>query len=159
MTETKQAAIETLDELHRTIPYDDYCTIHDSLTEIETLREQDSELKELWSEFGDIPINPETECIEERFMGWGVGTHREEIWRWFDDRYSNGVAYLLYGGDEDYVPEARRLYGLLKLCFECESTSCQFNHGGECRFALVHERKPRINDYDGCIGYDYKGGD
>ena len=85
MTETKQAAIETLDELHRTIPYDDYCTIHDSLTEIETLRERDSELKELWSEFGDIPINPETECIEERFMGWGVGTHREEIWRWFDD--------------------------------------------------------------------------
>ena len=73
----KQAAIETLDELHRTIPYDDYCTIHDSLTEIETLRERDSELKELWSEFGDIPINPETECIEERFMGWGVGTHRE----------------------------------------------------------------------------------
>lgn len=45
------------------------------------------------------------------------------------------------------------------LCFECESCSCQFNHGGECRFAMVHERKPRINDYDGCIDYDYQEGE
>ena len=41
--------------------------------------------------------------------------------------------------------EVGQLLYLKNLCIECESTSCQFNHGGECRFALVHERKPRIN--------------
>ena len=92
-------------------------------------------------------------------MGWGPGIHREEIWHWFDERHSKGVAYLLYGGAEDYVPETKRLYGLRRSCFECESQTCQFNHGGECRFALVHERKPRITDDDGCIDYDYREGD
>lgn len=48
--------------------------------------------------------------------------------------------------------EVGRLLYLKNLCIECKSISCQFNHYGECRFALVHERKPRINDYDGwCI--------
>ena len=41
-------------------------------------------------------MNPETECIEEPFMGWGAGIHREEIWHWFDQRHSKGVVYLLY---------------------------------------------------------------
>lgn len=45
---------------------------------------------------------------------------------------------------------------LKELCFECESHDCQFNHGGECRFALVHERKPNITDEDGCTDYDYR---
>lgn len=44
------------------------------------------------------------------------------------------------------------------LCAECESMDCKFNHGGECRFALVHERKPRITDDDGCTDYDYREG-
>lgn len=97
MNEVKRAALEAINELHRTIPYDAYCTIHDGLTEIETLRERDAELEELWGKFGDIPMNPETECIEEPFMGWATGTHREEIWHWFDERHSKGVVYLLYG--------------------------------------------------------------
>ena len=57
------------------------------------------------------------------------------------------------------MPETKRLYSLSKLCFECESRDCQYNHGGECRFALVHERKARITDEDGCIDYDYQEGD
>lgn len=57
----------------------------------------DAELEELWGEFGDIPMNPETECIEEPFLGFPAGTNREEIWHWFDDRHSKGVVYLLYG--------------------------------------------------------------
>ena len=123
--------------------------------EVETLDSWDTRLEELWAQFSDVPMNPETECIEERFMGWEPGTGREEIWRWFDRRHSRGVAYLLYGGSEDYVSETKRLYALKQLCQECESLSCQFNHDGECRFALVHERKPEINDIDGCIDYDY----
>ena len=100
MNEVKRQATETMDELHQTIPYCSYCAVMDGLQEIETLRDRDEELEKLWAEFGDVPMNPETECIEAPFMGWGVGIHREEIWSWFDQRYSKGIAYLLYGGAE-----------------------------------------------------------
>lgn len=131
----------------------------EKLSGMETLADRDAQLEAMWHNLTDVPMDPDTEKMEEAFMGWPAGTERDEIWRWFDQRHSKGVAYLLYGGAEDYVPETKRLYGLNKLCFECESSSCQFNHGGECRFALVHERKPRINDIDGCIDYDYQEGD
>ena len=80
MNEVKRQAIGTMDELHQTIPYCSYCAVMDGLQEIETLRDRDEELEKLWAEFGDVPMNPETECIEAPFMGWGVGIHREEIW-------------------------------------------------------------------------------
>jgi len=127
------------------------------LNKIETLRDRDKVLEELWAQLEDVPVNPETECIEEQFLFWAPGTNREEIWRWFDQRYSNGVAHLLYYGQEDYVPETKRLYSLSKLCHECESTDCRYNHDGECRFAMVHETKPRINDEDGCADYIWTG--
>jgi hypothetical protein len=159
VNDVKHEAIKVLNELHSTIPYSDYCTIMDGLYDIETLLDRDEVLEELWEQFGDIPMNPETERIEEKFMGWGPGIHREEIWHWFDERHSKGVAYLLYGDGFDRTPEPAKLLYLKQLCFECESSSCQFNHSGECRFALIHERKPRINDIDGCIDYDYQEGD
>lgn len=159
MNDVKHEAIKALNGLHSTIPYSDYCTIMDGLYDIETLLDRDEVLEELWEQFGDIPMNPETECIEEKFMCWGPGIHREEIWHWFDERHSKGVAYLLYGDGFDRTPEPAKLLYLKQLCFECESSSCQFNHSGECRFALIHERKPRINDIDGCIDYDYQEGD
>ena len=46
-------------------------------------------VKELWNEFGDVPMNPETECIEE---AW------EEIWHWFEETFDVRVADLMYGG-------------------------------------------------------------
>lgn len=159
MNEVKRQAIDTMNELHPKIPYIDYCTVMDGLQDIETLRDRDEELEELWSRFGDVPMNPETECIEEPFLGFPAGTNREEIWHWFDRRHSKGVAYLLYRDGIDRTDQFSKLVYLKNLCIECESTSCQFNHGGECRFALVHERKPRINDTDGCIDYDYQEGD
>lgn len=58
--------------------------------------ERDRTLERLWEQFEDIPMNPETECIEEQFLGWWPGTKREEIWHWFDEQHSKGVAYLLY---------------------------------------------------------------
>ena len=97
MNEAKKEALAALNELHRTIPYDVYCKIHDGLTEIETLKDRDEELKELWERFEDVPMNPETECIEEPYLGWSAGVSREEIWHWFDQRYSTGVYHLLYG--------------------------------------------------------------
>lgn len=99
MNYLKKEAVAALDELHRTtnLPYDTYSLLHDALTDIELLRDRDEQLRDLWDEFGDVPMNPETECIEQPFLGWGAGVHREEIWHWFDKRYSKGVYALLYG--------------------------------------------------------------
>lgn len=80
--------------------YADYRTVRDGLDEIPTLAERDAELERLWAEFGDVPMNPETECMDEPFLGFPAGTHREEIWHWFDERHSRGVSYLLHGAQE-----------------------------------------------------------
>ena len=54
----------------------------------------DQELEELWDEFGDVPMDPETEKIEEDWNGFPAGTDREEIWHWFAAHHSRGVAWL-----------------------------------------------------------------
>lgn len=115
MSYAKEQAVAVMDELHKTISYSDYCTVMDGLQEIDTLRDRDEELEELWEQFGDVPMNPETECIEEQFMGWGPGIHREEIWHWFDRRHSKGIAYLLYKNEFDRTPEAAKLLYLKLL--------------------------------------------
>lgn len=159
MVEYLNQAVEVLGRLHQEncIDYSDYLTIMNGLCDIETLRDRDDMLEELWEQFTNIPVDPETECIEREFLDWPVGTHREEIWRWFDRRYSGGIACLLYGSELD--PEkVEKLVKLGDLAFECESSDCCFNHKGVCRFALVHERKPRIHDAYGCLDYSYKEG-
>jgi hypothetical protein len=63
---------------------------------MDTIAERDAQLEELWSIFGDIPMDPDTERIEEDFLVFPAGTHREEVWHWFDKRYSKGVHGLMY---------------------------------------------------------------
>ncbi len=152
------AVVNRLNQENR-IDYSDYSTIMDGLEEIETLQERDQILEDLWSEFSDVPMDPDTECIEDQFLGFPVGTNREEIWHWFDVRHSKGVAFLMYADGIDRTDQFSKMVFLKQLCQECESASCGFNHGGECRFPLVHERNPRITDYDGCIDFDYSEGD
>ena len=123
--------------------------------EMPTLEDRDKELKQFWEEFADIPMNPETECIEESFLGFPAGTNREEIWRWFDERYSKGVAYLLYNGVETYVPETRRLYGLKRFCTECDSECCVFNPDGVCLAPYITGRAPALSE-NGCKDFCYK---
>ena len=93
-----QIAVDAAAELYQTgcINYAGYRAIRDGLDEIKPLVERDKELEKLWSKFGDVPMNPETECMDEEFLGFPVGTHREDIWHWFDERHSKGVAYLMY---------------------------------------------------------------
>lgn len=161
MSYLKNEALELVNRLHQgnRLSTDEYSQIFDALDEIELLRDRDEVLEDLWDKFADIPMNPETECIEAPFLGWGPGISREEIWHWFDQRHSKGVAYLLYGGGPDYTVKASELMLMKYLCFECESSTCHYNHGGECRFPLVHEHKPRITDDDGCTDYDYQEGE
>ena len=57
--------------------------------------ERDKHLESLWLELSDIPMNPQTETLEAQFYIFNEGTHKEDIWRWFDQHHSIGVAYLL----------------------------------------------------------------
>lgn len=58
----------------------------------------DEKLEFLWEEFGDVLIDDD-ECILDDFLGFECGTHREAVWHWFDERYSGGVAKLMFGGE------------------------------------------------------------
>ena len=75
---------------------------------MKTLRERDAILELLWKQFEDVPMNPETKKIEAPFLHlpmndedylvyFDIGTPREDIWHWFDERHSKGISYLLYG--------------------------------------------------------------
>lgn len=52
---------------------------------------------ELWKEFGEVPMNPDTEEIESEWNGFLAGTHREEIWHWFEETFDVSVAEDLMG--------------------------------------------------------------
>lgn len=53
------------------------------------------EIRELWQQLGDVPVNEEDE-IDEDFDIWEKGTDKFEIWHWFDEKYEQGVYKLLY---------------------------------------------------------------
>lgn len=55
------------------------------------------DVKDLWQEFGDVPMDPITECIEEAWGSFPAGTHREEVWHWFEDTFHISVAKDLMG--------------------------------------------------------------
>lgn len=57
---------------------------------------RDAALEDAWDDFADVPMDPETECIEEPFLFFKAGTRREEIWHWFDEHHSKGAYWLLY---------------------------------------------------------------
>lgn len=52
---------------------------------------------DLWQEFGDVPMDPETECIESEWHEFPAGTNREEIWHWFEEHFGLSVARNLMG--------------------------------------------------------------
>ena len=133
MYSKKSEAISRLNELNssgRPMNCGDYNLICNALSEIETLRDRDEELEELWARFRDVPMNTETERIEAPFMGWGPGVSQEEILHWFDVRHSKGVAYLLYSDGIDRTDQFSKMVYLKQLCPDCESASCGFNYGG-----------------------------
>ena len=61
-------------------------------------------LRELWDEFGGVPINDDDQILIQ-FMGFGPGTDRFEIWRWFDDQCPNGLFEDILGVKPMYRQE------------------------------------------------------
>lgn len=56
---------------------------------------RDVVVEELWDNLADVPIDPDTEELDEPYYIWPKGTDKEDIWHWFDEHHSKGVAYLL----------------------------------------------------------------
>ena len=72
---------------------DDWNLIESACDEAGFYRKENiQKAKELWGEFGDVPMNPETECIEVDWHGFPAGTKREKIWYWFEDEFNVSVA-------------------------------------------------------------------
>lgn len=137
------------------------CLYNNNQTDLplaETLKpvpQQDQILEELWAAFADVPMDPETEQMEAPFFIWEAGTPREEIWRWFDERYSKGVAHLLYGDGTDHTADTAQIMFYKQLCEVCDAEHCVYNPHGICLFPLISSRKPRLSD-DGCTDFIYK---
>ena len=120
------------------------------------LAQRDRELEELWAELEDIPFDEDEDgrlILSEDWLHFPKGTWNEEIWKWFDQRYSGGVFNLMY-------PSQRRLNRMKDLtaamyytvlCDECETKSCAYNSSGECRYPLVHHAAPIITEEEGCM--------
>lgn len=114
------------------------------------LKQRDTELEKLWDEFADVPMNPDTEKMEGAFLHFPAGTPREDIWHWFDERYSKGIAALLYGRGEDNTATIATLTYRNELCCECDSELCAFaDASGICRAPFITGAAPRIHE-DGC---------
>ena len=137
--------------------YEAYLTERSATSNMDTLQKRDTELERLWAELADVPMDPETEEMEEPFLHFPAGTNREEIWRWFDERHSKGVVYLLYGTDAKYsIKNMMPLVHMNSLCCECDSEHCAFNPQGICKAPFVIGRAPSLSD-DGCADFCYKG--
>lgn len=96
----KSDAIDVLNKVHQrgVIDYGEYNVIFDGIAEIETLSERDSEIEELWEALEDIAFDEDEDgrlLSISPYIGFPAGTEREDIWKWFDERHSKGVAYLL----------------------------------------------------------------
>lgn len=61
----------------------------------------DATLERRWKELADVPFDdhgPESDMkLAEDWWCFEKGTEREDIWHWFDERHSKGVAFLMYG--------------------------------------------------------------
>lgn len=63
------------------------------------LRERDAEIERMWNDFADIPFDEDEDgrlLLAESWLCFPAGTEREEIWRWFDERYSKGIMWLMF---------------------------------------------------------------
>lgn len=52
------------------------------------------DLRSLWAKFGDEPVDAEDQ-LEKPFLHFMPGTHREDVWRWFESQHPQFIV-----GDE-----------------------------------------------------------
>lgn len=55
----------------------------------------DELLEDVWRTLIGVSVGEEDEKLEQNWFLFKIGTDREDIWHWFDERYSKGIGYLL----------------------------------------------------------------
>lgn len=116
---------------------------------IRTVKEQDDLLKKIWNELEDIPFVEDEHgelFLDKQWKIFPAGTSREEIWHWFDERYSGGVAALLYPQQKNPASKNEKICD----CEECMSEHCIYNPHGICKLPLVKGRPALITE-NGCM--------
>lgn len=78
-----------------------YINFRNGVDNIKERMRADKEIERLWDELEDVPTD-ENECIDIDWHGWSKGTHREEIWYWFDEHHSKGVGWLMNERETEY---------------------------------------------------------
>ena len=58
-------------------------------------------VKDLWQCLGDVSFDPVSECITQPWGSFKKGTHREEIWHWFEETFNVSVGRDLIGHEEE----------------------------------------------------------
>ena len=48
--------------------------------------------EDLWEELGDVPLDGDTDNIDEDWYSFPKGTSRFEIWTWFEEAFNLSVA-------------------------------------------------------------------
>lgn len=55
----------------------------------------DEELAIFWQELGEVGVD-DYGVTDVDFYFFPVGTYRETIWQWFDNKHSKGVYFLMF---------------------------------------------------------------
>lgn len=71
--------------------------IQERIENLKSPKEVDNFLSALWEEFANVPVDEDSDNIEDSFYIWKIGTGKLDIWHWFDDNHSLGLAVGLMG--------------------------------------------------------------
>jgi hypothetical protein len=66
---------------------------------VNTPEEIDTKLEKVWDELEDVLFDEDDNgelVLADNWYLFAKGTSREDIWHWFDERHSKGVAWLLH---------------------------------------------------------------
>lgn len=98
LMEAEYTAVQTYCEIcGYSITVEDFETIKSRGLEESFTDWKQTYVRDLWEDFGEVPMNPETEELEIQWKHFLPGTHREEIWHWFEEQFNISVAEDLMG--------------------------------------------------------------
>ena len=72
-------------------------------------------IRKLWQEFGAVPMDPDTECLEEEWHGFPAETNREDIWHWFEHEFHISVTELMY----DFPKRPVTINDMIQYGYDC----------------------------------------
>lgn len=129
---------------------------------------RNEQVVELWNELEDIPFDTDESGIpvlsedwkfkfENKDVIFSKGTEQITIWNWFNERYSKGISYLLYGETEkEHIYLFPKEFVKNTLDYSDNNLSYlgtyNFPDSGECQ--VVSGRLDKLNEFAESSGYE-----